>query len=183
MLDEYLIFHCSATLAAIKTGSLFSWLGTNGTTLQQQIFDWNRRMCGKGIRLQILRIGKHSVLIYVYRPDRLNADLQQPAVAAFLRMRGYDVSNTELALAHLIKRLSECAQFPHEIGLFLGYPLDDVVGFIENNGKHCKRVGCWKVYGNEQQAVRTFVQYKRCRDVYVRLWKAGRSLAQLTVAV
>ena len=92
--------------------------------------------------------------------------------------------DAEEALVHLIERLSELEDggFPHEIGIFLDYPLGDVIGFIENAGRNFKCSGCWKVYCNECEAVKLFAKYKKCRDVYVRLWQQGRSVMQLTVA-
>ena len=89
----------------------------------------------------------------------------------------------EYALARLKNRLADCGNFPHEIGVFLGYPLEDVIGFIENAGQNCKCAGYWKVYCNECEAVKTFARFKKCRDIYLRLWKEGRSVLQLTVAV
>ena len=68
------------------------------------------------------------------------------------------------------------------IGLFLGYPLGDVIGFIKNAGQNCKCVGCWKVYYNECEAIKAFARFKKCTNVYVRLWNQGRSVRQLTVA-
>lgn len=62
----------------------------------------------------------------------------------------------------LQKRLEE-PEFPHEIGIFLGYPLEDVDGFITHQGENCKLCGCWKVYGNVEQARRTFANYEKCR--------------------
>lgn len=72
--------------------------------------------------------------------------------------------------------------FPHEIGLFLGYPLGDVEGFIRNRGQNCKCAGCWKVYCNELEAQKRFARIQKCRKVYARLWAQGRSVWQLTVA-
>ena len=86
------------------------------------------------------------------------------------------------AIERLRMRLASGDGFPHEIGLFLGYPVEDVLGFIENAGQNCKCCGCWKVYCNECEAVRTFARYKKCRDIYKRLWQEGRSVLQLTVA-
>ena len=86
------------------------------------------------------------------------------------------------AILRLQRRLSEKKTFPHEIGVFLGYPLGDVIGFIRNEGKNCKCADCWKVYGDECEAKKTFAKFKRCIEVYVRLWKEGRSIRQLTVA-
>ena len=69
------------------------------------------------------------------------------------------------------------------IGLFLGYPPEDVCGFIENKADACKCVGCWKVYGDEDAAKKLFAKYKKCTDVYCTLFANGRSIERLTVAV
>ena len=72
--------------------------------------------------------------------------------------------------------------FPHEIGVFLGYPLEDVIGFIKNSGQNSICTGCWKVYYNECEALKLFKRYKKCREVYQRLFKQGKTVLQLTVA-
>ena len=61
-------------------------------------------------------------------------------------------------------------------------PLEDVVGFIENAGQNYKCSGCWKVYCNECETRKLFAKYKKCREVYRRLWKQGRDIRTLTVA-
>ena len=65
-------------------------------------------------------------------------------------------------------------RFPHEIGIFLGYPLADVTGFINNKGRNCKCIGTWKVYGDASSASKAFARFNKCSDVYNRLWKSGR---------
>ncbi len=80
------------------------------------------------------------------------------------------------------KVVAENDAFPHEIGVFLGYPLGDVMGFIRSGGRNCRHAGCWKVYCNEAETLRLFEKFKKCRDVYLRLWNQGRSVLQLTVA-
>ena len=49
-----------------------------------------------------------------------------------IRDRGYDYSSVEEAVKILQNKLQMYETFPHEIGLFLGYPEEDVQGFIEN---------------------------------------------------
>ena len=83
----------------------------------------------------------------------------------------------------LSKRLNETKEFPHEIGLFLGYPPEDVKGFIDNRAEGYKCIGCWKVYGDEENAKRKFECYKKCTDVYCAQWANGKSIERLTVAV
>ena len=86
-------------------------------------------------------------------------------------------------MERLKERLEHNHEFPHEIGLFLGYPLGDVIGFVENSGRNCICSGCWKVYQNAAEAIRTFQRFKKCKEVYVRLWSEGKSVWQLTVDV
>lgn len=85
-------------------------------------------------------------------------------------------------LARLKNRFEETDCFPHEIGLFLGYPLPDVIGFIEQGGKNCKCCGVWKVYSNEKETKALFDRFRKCTEVYRKVFARGRTLAQLTVA-
>ena len=70
----------------------------------------------------------------------------------------------------------------HEIGVFLGYPLSDVVGFIENSGRNFTCCGCWKAYGDPQAAQRHFAQLRKCTAVYLRLFHSGTPILRLAVA-
>ena len=101
---------------------------------------------------------------------------------SFLKKCGYTDFSTEAVLKKLKERFSHGGDFPHEIGIFLGYPLGDVIGFIQNSGKNCKCTGCWKVYCDECSAKKTFDKFKKCTEVYTRLWSQGRTVLQLTVA-
>lgn len=74
------------------------------------------------------------------------------------------------------------SEFPHEIGFFLGYPYEDVIGFIKNRGQNYLEVGPWKVYANQNQARRTFARYRRCARIYARAYRSGQSLRRLAVS-
>ena len=63
----------------------------------------------------------------------------------------------------LSKRIRASEEFPHEIGIFLGYPIEDVEGFIENRGENFKICGYWKVYGCPEKAKYIFSNYEKCR--------------------
>ncbi|MDO4733331.1 MAG: DUF3793 family protein, partial [Bacillota bacterium] len=95
---------------------------------------------------------------------------------------GYKQLSPGKALAMLRSRFLESREFPHEIGLFLGYPLGDVCGFIENGGKNCKCSGCWKVYSNEQEVQLLFEKYRKCRETYRKSFRSGKNIRQLTVS-
>ena len=137
---------------------------------------------GKGVELILLKYKNNLALIYVCRKERLANDLSKEGVAEFLAEYGYERSDADYAIERLKSRLACSSEFPHEIGLFLDYPLGDVKGFIENAGANSKCTGCWKVYCNECEAVKIFDRFKKCREVYSRLWNEGtRDIMQLTV--
>jgi hypothetical protein len=182
LLEKNLIEYCSPTLASIKTANLFSHPFSSEMELENQLSGLNSQLEGKGISLLCLCRRGDKALIYVYRKAHLQADLSRPEVGTFLQAYGYEDMEAEAALKRLKERLNQEREFPHEIGVFLGYPLGDVVGFIQNGGKNCKCTGCWKVYSNECEAVKLFARYQKCRTVYVHLWQNGRTIWQLTVA-
>ena len=97
-----------------------------------------------------LRIWNGRALIYLYRPKALARDLACEDAACLLNGSGYDGTEPSGCLRCLMDRL-QCQKdgFPHEIGLFLGYPPEDVRGFIENETRNYKFTGYWKVYGDE----------------------------------
>ena len=125
--------------------------------------------------------GKERALVYVYRQEALAALLARADVQAFLRAMGYGDTSPDGALAFLRQRLAESPCFPHEIGVFLGYPLSDVVAFMRDGGRGCRCSGCWKAYTNECEAMRVFQRYKACRAAYQTLFRAGWPLERLTV--
>lgn len=183
MSDELLVTHCAPTLAGLKTGSLFPCDCGEEQELIRRIAELNRRLAGKGLRILPLRLGGGKALIYVYRPGRLAEDLSRSDAAELLRQRGYGDGCPEQKIATLIRRLRQNGEFPHEIGLFLGYPTEDVAGFIRHRAEGCKCVGCWKVYGDEARAKREFAKYRKCTCVYRDRIRQGSSLERLTVSL
>lgn len=182
MLEKYLIDHCSPTLARVKAANLFNAPCSAEEDIDSQLTLWNRMMDPKGVKLLLLRRRPGHALIYVYRKKQLEENLNRPGVARFLRKYGYVCTEVEYCLSFLKERFAMQEEFPHEIGIFLDYPLGDVIGFIENGGQNYKCAGCWKVYCNECEALKLFQKYRKCRNIYRRLWESGRSVLQLTVA-
>ena len=181
MLDHYLIEHCSPTLASIKTANLFSCPFAREEDLEEQISVWNRLLDGKGITLMILRKTDKAALIYVCRLEKLAKDLKKPGVAEFLQVCGYEKTDPGSALEKLQERVSTQENFPHEIGLFLGYPAEDVSGFIRHGARCAKCVGTWKVYGDEESARKKFALYQKCTRLYCEAYRKHNNLDRLLV--
>ena len=186
MFEQQVVTHCAPTLAGIKMAGLFSYYYISKQKFAEELKLCSEKLKNTGVSIAVLRERKGAALVYVYRKSMLCATLQNEAVAAFLGAY-YDLENCSsencwCIVQTLRNRFRMSDDFPHEIGIFLGYPLEDVIGFIKNEGKNYKCIGCWKVYCNEQAARCLFCKYDKCRNVYQRLFQNGRSLRQLTVA-
>lgn len=184
MTEELLIRHCAPTLAGLKVGALVNTDFENLDCFQTWIDEVNQVLTGKGVQVRPLRIRDHRALLYVYRPKQLALTLARKEVRRILKQFGYRCNATvEEALDWLSLNLLNDDAFPHEIGLFLGYPAEDVQGFIENRGCGAKMSGIWKVYSDVESAARLFRRFRKCSKLYVARWREGLSLARLTVAI
>lgn len=178
MSEELIVRHCAPTLANLKTGSLFVCPITDRPSFFSSLRSLNEFLVPKGLRALPLRIREYSALVYLYRPSRLKKDLEDPAAIKILQDHGYSCYGK--CLPKLIERVRASEEFPHEIGLFLGYPPEDVQGFLDH--RPCKCSGCWKVYGDENKAKKTFDLYKKCERVYCQQLARGIDIKRLTVA-
>ncbi len=182
MIEKMIVDHCSPTLASLKTANLFTYKFNDEQKFEDILSMDRLEFAKKGLYMTVLNRNEKRALIYVFRYDNLKADLEKNGVMRFLKKYGYESSDVPYALAKLKERFRESDEFPHEIGLFLGYPLGDVFGFVKNRGKNCKSLGCWKVYCNQCEAEKRFRQYEKCRRIYKELYLRGHSINKLTVA-
>lgn len=182
MSEEFIIKHCSPTLAGLKTANLFTCTYRSKQSVMSAVRRFNRAFGSKGVIIMPLKFGKNRVLIYLFRPAKLARDLSDERARAILYSLGYDCADMGYCISNLKRRIDTESEFPHEIGLFLGYPPEDVQGFILHKGNCCKCCGCWKVYSNEEQALRAFAVYKKCSDIYYSKWLSGTSIEKLIVS-
>lgn len=182
MSGEMLVTHCSPTLAGIKTANMFTCPYDTIEDMREGVRRWNMALSRKGLRILPLKYEKGRALIYIYRPSMLADDLKDQRTRELLRRCGYSVQTPEDCIVQLARRLAGKEQFPHEIGLFLGYPPEDVDGFISHKAGGFKYSGYWKVYGDEEKAKRTFARYRQCTRIYSEQYARGQSIERLTVA-
>lgn len=182
MSDKMIIRFCSPTLAGLKVASLFTCKFTNKSRLCRDICKANVRLSGKGIKLQILNIFGNMAVIYIYRINVLASILNDEKNQDFLSDYGYSSFDIKSVLKKLSYRMKKDKNFPHEIGVFLGYPLEDTINFIKNNGKNYLCSGYWKVYKNKKDAIKIFNKYKKCTEIYCRKYEQGTCIEKLTIA-
>ena len=181
-LTEQLVRFCAPTLANIKTGSLFSCGQCRECDVNAEVRKLNRFLGGKGLRLIPIVTSKQCVLIYLYRVNSLARDIRGEETKEILKGCGYTGSSPELCVKQLIDRIRKNDEFPHEIGLFLGYPPKDVKGFMDHRAQDCILCGKWKVYHDPESAVKTFRAYRTCEKKYIDSYRNGCGIEKLVVA-
>lgn len=125
---------------------------------------------------RLLRTGE-KVTFLLFRKNPLEAYLKQQEVETMLVEAGY----AELSLGNILstfqKRyahyMSAGGRFPHEMGLLLGYPAEDVKGFVENEGKNFLYSGYWKVYADVEEKRRLFQKFENAKETVIQLLSYG----------
>lgn len=181
---EYLLAeHCAPTLLSQKCASLVSLSGQRFPDLSF-LHGYQSYLESLGISSRILcRCGKRT-LLFLYRRAQLQTALSDPTASALLRGIGYpDTTDPEQLFPMLEQRLRHAnGAFPHEIGIFLGYPPDDVDAFMRFGGKGFRLCGYWKVYHDTETARRCFACYDSCRKFLSEGLKKGLPISALLPA-
>ena len=173
--EKILARHCAPTIAGKKPASLVS-LNKNKVDAEKWLYWYTRGMRKRGVYFYGLCDCEDRKLVLIYHEKLLRKILRKPNVRAYLFGCGYKETSFHAMLERLAQRVRECGDFPHEIGLFLGYPLSDVLGFIRHGGKNYKLAGPWKVYAGEKKARRLFERYRALSDAFDALIKEGKTI-------
>lgn len=143
-----------------KPASLMSFTAKGKNRMQ--LWDIHKRKIASRLGVDFFEIKKNrnSILVLFYEKEKLHEKLE--ANRKYLQKFGYEKNNTCLEdLNQLKERFGEYC--PHEIGIFLGIPMEDVQGFIQNRGENYMFNGYWKVYHNPDQAARLFEVFDLAR--------------------
>lgn len=178
-IDSIIAYHCAPAVKGIKVSNLVALQAISGS-LVEPVDTYNAMYNKWGLYFYSLCDCKKRRLLLVYRKRSLEAYLRLPKNQAFLQAYGYDQqSSLQEMLKRLAERLQEDCSFPHEIGLFLGYPLADVEGFIAHRGANYLLSGEWKVYSSVAFAKKMFHRYSLCRRECQIALAEGKTLREL----
>ena len=135
------------------------------------------------ISLIILCTCKKRHLVMVYRAKELEEHLRSKEVSDYLREFGYRRDDFISNLIRLHQRMNgfynKMKEFPHEVGVFLGYPICDIKGFLENKGERYLHSGYWKIYGNLEETRNKFLSYDEAREIAIDEFLSGRELESI----
>lgn len=162
-IEAMIAFASAPTIQGKKPASLmnFNSCGRNTAALWRK---YGKDIC-ESFELEHfeLKSDDESILILLYRKRLLEWYVNHPRNQSFLNKIGYDTEDSLEKKLTILKRRFEMS-CPHEIGIFLGMPVEDVEGFIEHKGKNCLLCKYWKVYCNPKRAELLFNAYDKARN-------------------
>ena len=175
-LQVQLILQCAPFLKGIKIACILNITEENSRELYEILE-------GTGIKFKILTRNYGKCLVFLYRRESFSRYLKRTDVREFLGSYGYEDVEPEKMLERLSKRVCQYSDgeicFPHEIGAFLDYPIDDVKCFIEKDGKDSLFSGYWKVYNNPGRAKMIFWAYDKAKTSVVNEYLIGKSIRDI----
>ena len=126
---------------------------------------------------------EEKVTFLLFCRKRLEKFLAQDEVRAILLTQGYeDFSLGKILCAfrgRYVAYMKENGCFPHEMGLLLGYPPEDVWGFIKNGGRNFLYAGYWKVYEGVQKKIELFQRFDGAKEDMIQLLSKGVGMQEI----
>lgn len=167
MLWDFILHYAFATVAGIKAGSLFRiphslWDPAKLPSLLETL----------QLRCVPVQASRQSILLFLYDPEQIPSIASHEENNRFLTQMGYP-KNPVSSLSYLLTKMGEGSSFPHEVGLFLGYPLQDVQGYMKNHGRSSLYTGYWKVYHDVEGAKKRFALFDMCKQRCLEARSAG----------
>lgn len=182
------VSRAAGVVAGVKPGALFNFVAhptcprcapsAVSRVVGEVIGTYARELPHYGVELVVLHAGRRKVALFAYRPELVDELLECEEERRFLANTGYDTSGSRALVASLQTRMAAYYRaaelgvprpaYPHEVGLLLGYPLEDVCGFIRGDVETCR--GPWKAYGDRRAAQVRFgrlaMHESRCQALY-----------------
>lgn len=154
--EAYIFFNIAPVVERVKPASLVRITNRmNFLTLWDNI---KEKIEIYGIEHLELKTHCGNSIVIFYNKEMLNEYVNRKEIRSFLDYNGYaNCPTLDTMLEKLKNKFHNTC--PHEIGIFLGYPLEDIKDFIKNQGQNCLLCGYWKVYNDEKAAKCVFEKY------------------------
>ena len=169
-LTAYLMLECSEVLAEVKPANLISLVNRTrpcGRNLYQL---WQHHHDELALRIAdltfiVLQTTSQALLLFCYNHSYLDQHLSHAGIRTLLHKAGYDkTASSKSLVAELCRRIENNGSFPHEIGLFIGYPAKDVAAFMGLVNLPFTCQGPWKIFGDPVRSLALAEKHRCCRQ-------------------
>ncbi|MDD6206946.1 MAG: DUF3793 family protein [Clostridiales bacterium] len=177
-IETQLALQCAPVIVGLKTSNLL--IVENGNMHKVKNI-----LKGSVMSCYVLLASEKKTTILLYNKRKLDLFLSDGKVKELLEELGYgstvlgDILPVFRARYEKYMYMSGGTVFPHEMGILLGYPVEDVKGFIINDGKNSLYTGYWKVYSNLAEKLQLFQKFEWAKETLVQLVSKGVSMEDI----
>lgn len=175
-IENQLVLQCAPLIVGLKISNLF-------IIQKEHLFRIHELLEDSTISSYVLFVTEEKSTVLLYDRSKLKAYLLKRPMREFLMGAGYQKFELEEILSVFQHRYEQYRlgkrEFPHELGVLLGYPLEDVEGFICNGGKNFLYKGYWKVYKNVPAKKDLFRMYELAKETLMQLVLNGIGIAEI----
>lgn len=183
-IEVQMALQCAPFISGLKVSNLF--------IVQDKDLDYLLSLLNEmNMSWKILFHGKKKTTLLLYKEEALREYFSDVRVKEVMKNAGYgrkfvDDENIDMLMEIFCGRyqryMKTKRQFPHEMGVFLGYPVEDVEGYLSNNGENSLYTGYWKVYENVEEKFRLFKSFEAAKENIIRFLAQGVSIKNIADA-
>lgn len=168
-LATHLMLECAEVLAGAKPANLLPLVNRTRPCGRNLYQIWNQHKHDLGCllhNLEFLELQQHgrSVLLLCFSRQHLERHLSHKGIRKLLSIAGYSPAESlDQLLSKLADRVRNNGVFPHEIGMFIGYPAKDVAAFMGMIKLPFTCQGPWKIFGDPCKSLCLAEQFRHCR--------------------
>lgn len=175
--DRYFFIALSKVLFGDKPAELLLLRADKsfGSDLETLLARARTLTCSWGLWLYLLGIVPSGARIVVFQREKVNKALRAAKNTPLFINSGYSkYSLAEDFFAEIGRRWEENGEIPHEIGIALGYPVKDVVGYLGLTPlKYIGNYG-WRVFGSEEPSRQLRDQYDLAKQAALKFLEDAR---------
>ena len=168
-----MVLQCAPLFTGLKVSNLLIVPAKKGSLVTEILAETE-------ICIRKLTEFKGRITYILFRRDALEAWISEEDNRRFLAEFGYESCSLDSILNKIECRycayVKENKTFPHEIGILLGYPAEDVKGFVVNEGRNCLCSGYWKVYERPSEKKRLFQRFDQAKKTLLKAVSMGVEL-------
>ncbi|MDD2971746.1 MAG: DUF3793 family protein [Lachnospiraceae bacterium] len=171
-----LALQCASLIAGLKISNMLNLPASDISKVKQIL-----KKSHITYEVLVIREGKATLLLFDRK--KLENYIERAEVRELLQKLGYEDTSFQDMIIRFQERYRRYAEekcnFPHEVGLLLGYPVEDVKGFMINEGKNFLCVGYWKVYEKPEEKKRLFQQYEVAENTMIQMVSYGMHMVDI----
>ena len=182
-IEKFLIYNASLVISGVKPSATITIKKDNDNLYDKWIKYGISFLKKIDIQYINLRECSNALIILIYSEEKLSNYIFKEENKRFLRQLGYSEENDMREYLEILKRRYKEFNCPHELGIFLGFPLNDVKDFMNCKDKKCLSCGYWLVYNNLQEAQEIFSKYDKVKAHTVNYILSGDSSQEVAYSI